>query len=82
MVVNIQAEIVKLGEAFFVTLRPVVLGSPLFLISPAEGTVWTLELTLFSLEAMHQRVHHSSISLELSFSSVQWDVNSHLTGLL
>ena len=65
MVVNIQAEIVKLGEAFFVTLRPVVLGSPLFLISPAEGTVWTLELTLFSLEAMHQRVHHSSISLEL-----------------
>ena len=64
MVVNIQAEIFKLGEAFFVTLRPVVLGSPLFLISPAKGTVWTLELTLFSLEAMHQRAHRSSISLE------------------
>lgn len=54
MVVNIQAEILKLGEAFFVTLRPVVLRSPLFLINPSEGTVWTLGLTLFSLGAMHQ----------------------------
>lgn len=64
------------------TLRPVVLRSPLFLISPAEGTVWTLGLTLFSLGAMHRghTIHPSPWTS--SFSSVQWDVNSHLTALL
>lgn len=66
MVVNVQAEIFKLGEAFFVTLGPVVLGSPLCLISLAEGTAWTLELTLFSLEAMHQWANRSSLSLDPS----------------
>lgn len=66
MVVNMQAEIFKLDEAFFVTLGPAVLGSLLCLLSLAEGTVWTLELTLFSLEAMHQWANHSSLSLDPS----------------
>ena len=66
MVVNMQAEIFKLGETFFVSLGPVVIGSPLCPLSLAEGTAWTLELILSSLEAVHQWANCSSLSLDPS----------------